>query len=237
MIMVFHGVLRNADEYRDDAKGMGDRFGALIVAPKFDTKTFPAIKYNRGGVLREDGTIAPRKEWTWSLIAPLANKVRILEKRPKMPYYLIGHSAGGQFVGRMAAFVSTGASGLVTSNPSSYLLPDRDQDFGYGFKNLADEFKSDEAFKAYLAQPLTIYLGTKDTERDEYFDKSPEADLQGKSRFDRGRNAYLVGKALAQKHNWPFGWRIVEASGVDHDHLKMFDHPQCATALFGEKAK
>ena len=27
MIMVFHGVLRNADEYRDHAKGMGDKFG------------------------------------------------------------------------------------------------------------------------------------------------------------------------------------------------------------------
>ncbi len=29
MLMVFHGVLRNAEEYRDHSIQMGDRFGAL----------------------------------------------------------------------------------------------------------------------------------------------------------------------------------------------------------------
>src|SRR5262245_66667215 len=36
LIIVFHGILRNADEYRDHAKEMGDQLGALIAAPHFD---------------------------------------------------------------------------------------------------------------------------------------------------------------------------------------------------------
>ena len=41
MILVFHGTLRNADDYRDDAIQMADRYHALVVAPKFDSDRFP----------------------------------------------------------------------------------------------------------------------------------------------------------------------------------------------------
>src|SRR5687768_3184145 len=54
MIIVFHGTLRNADEYRDHAQGMGDRYRALIVAPRFDAERFPSRRYQYGGILRED---------------------------------------------------------------------------------------------------------------------------------------------------------------------------------------
>lgn len=235
MIMVFHGILRNADEYRDHAKGMGDKFDALIVAPRFDNERFPSRKYNRGGLLNADGSAAPKSDWTWSMIGPLANEIRALESRPDMKFYLIGHSAGGQFVGRLSGFVTTGATGLVCSNPSSYLLPTKDHDFGYGFGKLPEELATDQVMKAYLAQPLTIYLGTADHERDEDLDKSPEADRQGINRLERGRRAFAFAKNLAREKGWTFGWKMVEAEGVGHDHEKMFNHPACAEALFGKK--
>lgn len=43
MILVHHGVLRKADEYRDHAVVLGERLHALIVAPKFDAERFPRI--------------------------------------------------------------------------------------------------------------------------------------------------------------------------------------------------
>src|SRR5690242_15292736 len=55
LLIVFHGTLRNAEEYRDDARDMGDRFGALIAAPRFDRERFPNRKYQRGGLLEADG--------------------------------------------------------------------------------------------------------------------------------------------------------------------------------------
>ena len=60
LIMVFHGVLRNAEEYRDDSVEMGDRFGALIVAPRFDEASFPKPRYQFGGIIR-DGQATPRR--------------------------------------------------------------------------------------------------------------------------------------------------------------------------------
>ena len=146
---------------------------ALIVAPKFDKERFPSRKYNRGGLLNADGSAAPQKDWTWSLIGPLANEIRGREGKPDMKFYLIGHSAGGQFVGRLTGFVDTGAAGCVCSNPSSYLLPTKNHDFGYGFGKLPAELAGDQVMKAYLGRPLTIYLGTADIERDEDLDKSP----------------------------------------------------------------
>src|SRR3954471_244028 len=109
MLMVFHGMLRNAEEYRDHARAMGDRFGMMVVAPRFDREQFGAGKYQQGGLLR-DGQVAPRESWTWSLVPKLAERLRALEGRPDMPYYLIGHSAGGQFLVRMTAFVPSDAA-------------------------------------------------------------------------------------------------------------------------------
>ena len=58
MILVHHGVLRNADEYRDDSIVLGDKFDALVVAPQFDKERFPGIKYQRGGISKRT---APRR--------------------------------------------------------------------------------------------------------------------------------------------------------------------------------
>lgn len=115
------------------------------------------------------------------------------------------------------------------------MFPTRDQDYSYGFGNLPDGLDDDGRLRPYLARPLTIYLGTADTERDEDLDTSAGADCQGRSRLERGRNAIRAAKDLAEEKGWEFGWRLVEASGVGHDHRAMFDHPMCAAALFGRQ--
>lgn len=234
MLLVFHGTNRKARDYRNDARGMARRFGALVVAPEFDRERFPNARYNRGGLLRDDNTTAPRSEWTWSLIPGLAEQLRTREGRPEMPYYLIGHSAGGQFVERLTAFMSTGASGAVVANAGVHLFPTRDLPFSFGFGDLPKPISDDDQIRHYLAQPLTIYLGTADTARDDGFYTSDVADRQGRNRLERGRNAFQVARTLAKENGWPFGWRLVEAVGVGHDHLAMFDNPQCEVALFGE---
>jgi len=233
MIMVFHGTLRNADEYRNDAEKMGERFGALIIAPKFDSERFPNRRYHRGGILKEDGSAAPQDEWTYPYIPALANEVRKMENRPKMPFYLIGHSAGGQFLVRLAGFYETGAERVVAANPGSELFPTRDQKFGYGFGGLPPELSSDDVIRRYLAQPLTLYLGTGDCVWDEDLDDSPEAMAQGAGRYQRGLASFAAAKKLAEEKGWPFNWRIVTAGAVGHDHMLMFNHPQADMAIFG----
>lgn len=233
MIMVFHGVNRNADTYRDNSKGMGDRFGALIIAPKFDSRRFPTRKYQNGGILNSDRSAAKPEEWTYALIPKLANAIKKIQEKPEMKFWIIGHSAGGQFVARMAAFQITGAERLVAANAGSHLFPTRDAPFGYGFGDLPDELSSDEVLRRYLAAPLTIYLGTADNVPDANFDSSENAMKQGEGRYQRGKACFAAAESLAKEKGWSFNWRLVEAEGVPHDHAKMFDHPNCEKALFG----
>jgi hypothetical protein len=51
------------------------------------------------------------------------------------------------------------------------------------------------------------------------------------NRYERGRRAYFRGLDLARKWNVPFGWRLIEAEGIPHDHEQMFNHPACLAAL------
>lgn len=235
MIMVFHGTLRDADAYRDDAKKMADRFGALIVAPKFDEKRFPNRKYHRGGILNEDGSAAKPSEWTYNFVPKIAKAIRKREGLKELPYTLIGHSAGAQFVMRMAGFFDSGAERIVAANPGSDLFPNTRMEFGYGFGKLPEKLQTNKVLKQYLAQPLTLYLGGSDCCKDEYFDDSPEAMEQGGSRFARGQACYKAARELAEKRGWPFNWKIVVAPGVGHDHKLMFEHAQADVALFGHK--
>lgn len=231
MIFVFHGTLRNADEYRDHSKAMAERFGALVVAPKFDSQRFPSRRYHRGGILREDGTAAPKDEWTYAFIPDIAKEVRRMENRPKLPYWLIGHSAGGQFLVRLAGFYNPGAERIVAANPGSDLFPTRDMPFGYGFGKLPESLSNDGVIRRYLAQKLTLFLGTADNGHDEDLDESPEAMAQGPGRYQRGKAAFAAAEKLAKQKRWRFNWKLVEAEGIGHDHEKMFDHPNAEKAF------
>ena len=235
MLLVFHGVNRNADEYRDHAVVLAERYSMLVVAPRFDAERFPSRKYQRGGLVREDGSAAPPEEWTYAYVPRIARAVREREGHPRLPYWLIGHSAGGQFCMRMAAFQDTGAERIVAANAGSVLLPTRDAEFGYGFGGLPEALSSDDVLRRYLAAPLTLYLGTADDHADEWLDTSEPAMRQGPGRLQRNRAAFAAGRALAEQRGWTFAWRTVEVEGVGHDHEAMFAHARAEEALFGPR--
>lgn len=232
LILVFHGVLRNAETYRNHARELGERTGALIAAPHFDLARFSVESYQQGGIKR-DGEPAPQEKWTFNLIAPITDEIRRREGRPEMPYYLLGHSGGGQFVARLAGFVDSGAERIVAANPGTHLWPTRNLPYPYGFGGLPDEISDDRALRHYLAQPLTIYLGTADIKIDEHLDQLPGAMEQGTTRRERGRRTYEFARKLARERGWAFRWRIVEAAQVGHDHERMFNAPASSDALFG----
>lgn len=232
LLVVFHGVKRNAEDYRNYAIHMAERFRAIVVTPEFDSVRFSSARYQRGGVMKGK-KVAPREEWTYAMIPGIVDFIRGREARADMPYYLIGHSAGGQFLVRMAAFLPGDAKRIVAANPGSDLFPTRDQPFGYGFGGLPEELSSTAVLKAYLAAPLTLYLGTDDIYPRPSFDDSPEAMTQGRHRLERGRNCYAYAKALAEKNGWPFHWRKVETPGIGHDAAYMFAAPEVEDALFG----
>ena len=232
LLVVFHGVGRDAGSYRDHAIPMAERFQAIVVAPLFDAPRFGRERYQRGGLFR-DGRLQPADQWTFAQVAPLVAYVRMREGRPGLPAYLIGHSGGGQFLERMAAFLPGESCRIVAANPGTHLFPTRDLPFPYGFGGLPRNLGDDAALRAYLAAPLTLYLGTGDTVQDKDFATSPRAMEQGSTRLERGRACFEMARRLAAEKRWPFNWRKVEVQGVGHSAGKMFAQPEVADALFG----
>ncbi|MEY2877625.1 MAG: hypothetical protein RLZZ15_5 [Verrucomicrobiota bacterium] len=234
LLVVCHGVQRNAEDYRDHAIAMAERFRAIVVAPLFDTARFPSARYQRGGLLDAKGTARAPGEWTYAFIPKIVAHVRGIEGRPALPYYLIGHSAGGQFLVRLAAFQPGEAVRIVACNPGSALFPTREQDFGYGFGKLPAALSDDAHLRAYLAAPLTLFLGTGDVTPEHSLDVSAAAMRQGPHRLARGRACFEFARKLAADRGWAFNWRKVETPGIDHDAKRMFAAKEVEDALFGK---
>lgn len=235
LLVICHGVQRNAEDYRNFAITMAERFGAIVIAPLFDKERFPSSRYQRGGLTDEAGRAQAAEQWTYAIIPKIVAHVRELEGKPKLPYYLVGHSAGGQFLVRLAAFLPGDAVRIIAANPGSDLFPTRDQEFGYGFGGLPTELNNDEVIRRYLAAPLTFYLGTDDIYPRPSFDASEPAMKQGANRLERGRACFAAGQKLAQERGWAFNWRKVETPGIGHDAAFMFAAKEADDAVFGAK--
>ena len=233
IFVVFSAAERNARGTRDAAVAAAEKFNAAVVAPLFDLQRFPAWRYQQGGIVDQAGRPAPRSAWTFALVPKIVTHVRRLLGKARAPYYLIGHSAGAQFLVRLAAFWPTDAVRIIAANPGSELFPTRDLAFGYGFGGLPPALGDDRALRSYLAAPLTLFLGTADTAPQFSFDSSPGAMKQGDSRLARGRACFATGQALARGRGWNFNWRKVEADGVGHDDAAMYGSAAMADALRG----
>lgn len=234
LLIVCHGVQRNAEDYRNFAITLAERFGVLVVAPLFDKERFPMARYQRGGLVGADGAVQPPERWTYASIPRMVARVRELEGKPDLPYYLIGHSAGGQFLVRMAAFLPGEAERIIAANTGSHLFPTREADFGYGFGGLPPELSGDDVIRRYLAARLTLYQGTGDVIADPSMDASPPAMLQGPNRLARGRAAFAAAQALAKEKGWVCNWRLVETPGIAHEAAFMFAAKEAGDAIFGK---
>lgn len=228
LLLVFHGALRNPKTSRKAARPLADRLCLIVVAPKFDRETFPSSSYQRGGIVERRYVQDPR-QWTGNIVLELADWARRQERR-KLDYYLIGHSAGGQFLSRVAAYVPTEAKRIVVANPSTYVSPTLEVNAPYGMGGVFSGRAAELELRRYLAAPVTVFLGQEDT-GERMLAKGRRARAQGETRYERGLNIYAAGEKLARSRKWAFNWRLVEVPGVGHNARKMYSSPQAVEAL------
>jgi dienelactone hydrolase len=226
LLMVFHGVGRDAGPYRDHAKPIADKLCAVIVAPLFDKARFPKDLYQYGGVADHGQLLTVNR--TVDLVAPLVAWARDAAGQKDMPYMLIGHSAGSQFLARVAAYTKPDAVRIVLANPSTWVMPTADAAVPFGFRGWEPDPLS--ALKDYLALPILVDLGGADTGSAE-LDMSPDAMAQGEYRLARGRNAFALAKKTAESHGWTLNWKTVEVPNVGHSATKMFQAEETISAL------
>jgi dienelactone hydrolase len=229
LLLVFHGVGRNADGYRDHAKPLADAGCGVVAAPLFDKARFPSALYQYGGVA-EHGRATAEGGRTVDLVAPLAAWAKGAAGNPALPLVLVGHSAGAQFLSRVAAFTPADAVRILIVDPSTWVMPSLTTPVPFGFGGMTSPAASELALRAYLARPVVVLLGTADV-GDYELATGKEAEAQGPNRLERGRNAFRMAREVAAQHGWPFGWTEAEVPGVGHNATLMFNSPPALAAL------
>ena len=221
VVFVMHGVYRDADRYRDEWAALARQHGFIAVVPQFGRDDFPGSRgYNTGYFAEADGTPRPRARWSFAAIEPLFDDVRQRFGTAVTGYGIYGHSAGAQFVHRFVLFMPEARiEQAIAANAGWYTMPDMTTGFPYG---LGDAPVDEGALAAALGKPVTVLLGTADTDReDPNLRKTPEADAQGPHRLARGQAFFARAEQAAEAQGVPFGWSIRTVPGVGHSNGRM----------------
>jgi poly(3-hydroxybutyrate) depolymerase len=224
IVVVMHGVNRDADRYRDQWRALADQYGFLLIVPEFSQTKFPGDSwYNFGGMVDEQGKPRDRAQWSFDVVDRVVADVRRLSGAERRGYSLYGHSAGAQFAHRFLLFAASPAVEMaVAANAGWYTLPVADEAFPYGLKGSP---ATEADVRAFLARPLVLQLGEADTDSEHSsLRRTPEANRQGPHRFARGKNFMTVAEAEAQRHGVPLAWRVVTVPGVGHSNGRMAEH-------------
>ena len=230
IVFVLHGMKRNGSHYRDYWELLADSYKLLVVAPEFSNESWPkGAAYNLGDVADQ----ANPEKWTYSAIEHLFDEVR----DGQASYAIFGHSAGAQFVQRMALLrPDNRASVMVAANPGWYLMPEwrrekTDNPYPY---SLVNSKAGVAELKQALARRFILLVGEKDNDpEDESLNKSAGAMKQGATRVERAENFFKAATAAAQELGVPLAWELNEAPDVAHDGGSM--SKIAAQILYGKK--
>ncbi|PQJ79708.1 T9SS type A sorting domain-containing protein [Polaribacter porphyrae] len=227
IIFSFHGVNRNADDYRDYWISMANANGFMVFAPEFSDADFPTgDKYNLANIF-DDGdnpsisTFNPKNEWTFSVIDPIFETIKADISGTQQKYNAWGHSAGSQFLHRFVTYMPESKLDIaVCSNAGWYTVPENTVVFPYGIQN--GQLPYSDLEKAFTKK-LIIHLGKDDND--------PNAaglrhntivdNQQGLHRLERGRYYFETSETTAQNMNVQFNWEKHEVSGISHEGRKM----------------
>jgi len=222
IVIVMHGASRDAPRYYTDWKALAEAKGIIVVVPYLSEGDFPgSAGYNLGNVFNRDtGKQRVSDEWTFSLIEPLFDEVVKRLDSAEQDYVLYGHSAGSQFVHRFMYYVPEArASKFIAANAGWYTMPDFKIDYPYGLRGSSI---SAEALPAIFSKPLILLQGRADTDVNaDKLRKTPEAELQGSNRLERGLTMYRLGKESAGNLGVEFNWQIRFVDDADHSNAKM----------------
>lgn len=216
IMFVMAGVKRDASNYRTYWEFAADRYGFIVIAPEFLAWPKAAL-YNLGDVKDQPD----REKWAYSVIEHLFDEMRDGQK----DYRIFGHSAGGQFVQRMALFLPENrASVMVAANPGWYTMPEWRKDkgaepFPYSLVNAR---VGEAELRQALAKRFILMVGEQDTDPDdENLNKSAGAMKQGEMRVERGENFFKAATGAANDLGVKLNWELVEVPNVAHDGDSM----------------
>lgn len=224
ILFVFHGNGRNARDYRNAMVTKSEALNFIVITPEFSIANFPSgDQYNLGNVFIDGdnptpATLNPENEWTFSIIEPLFNDIKIRLNNTTDSYDVFGHSAGGQFAHRLLEFKPQSRFNKVVASASGwYTAPDETVRFPYGFK---DSPLENISLNTFLSHDLTILIGSQDNDPNApALRRNSVVDQQGTNRLARAQYFYNRGQEISNNINTTFNWQLKINPGADHDYI------------------
>ncbi len=222
IVIVMHGVGRDADRYRDEWSALAQLNRFVIVAPEFSRRRFPdAEGYNLGNVFEQvGGDRLDEATWSFSAIEPLFDAVTGILNSTESEYTLYGHSAGSQFVHRFLFYKPEArVKRYIPANAGWYTLPDLETPYPYG---LSGSGVGREALVSAFQKDVVILLGDHDDDAAHpSLRRTPEALSQGAHRFARGKFFFARAKQKAEEFGVPFNWSMRIVANAKHSNAEM----------------
>lgn len=199
---------------------------------------------------------------SFTLIDTMIERIEDSKLFPHLKNIVItGHSAGGQFTQRYSIGSKIDSKvkakvEFVPSNPSSYMFLDKDRftfkngnftlqkldencaeynHYIYGPIDRADylEGSSVKKLKNIFNENSVTYLMSEEDKGTDSLDRSCEAMLQGKNRFDRAVNFWHYDKKILGAENH----RFISIPKIAHEHVDVYESEEAGEVVFGLKKK
>jgi len=217
--VLFPGYRRNSKAYRSAAEPLARRLCLLIYVPRFPAADFPVADYQHGGA----GLAAARP-----LLAEIQRRAAAAHHGAPLPLLLIGHSAGAQYLSRLAAYSPPAPAPrrYILLSGGSYVFAVNSYAPPYGFSGLPPA-----QLKAYLAAPISIITGGADIKANAHLSQTPAAKAQGANRLARAQNAFSTAQTEAAALHTPFNWDFAIIPGLGHDESALLASPALAAKI------
>ena len=239
VLFVLHGASRNGADYRDAWTATAKAYKAIIVAPEFSDNFYPGgSSYNLGNVFINGNrpsasTLNPRDQWTFSILEPLFDEIKLRTGNRADTYDIYGHSAGAQFAHRFVMFEPEArAARVIAASSGWYTVPDREVHFPYG---IAESPVSLISPHDYFSRALILQIGENDNNPDSAgLRHNTELDAQqGTNRYERALYFFRISDRIATGLGSPFAWKLDIVPGAGHDFRQAI--PSAARILYGDR--
>lgn len=180
ILVLVHGISRNAQEIINAFKLQAEINNVLLIAPLFN-KSF-AKDYQRLGRTGK----GPRSDY--QLLA-IVKDCQLHAKTNIQKFNLFGFSAGAQFAHRFAFAHPTLVNKIALVAAGWYTLPIKQLAYPQGIK-LKHEFNDIEFIpERFLRLKFKVFIGSDDNKREPSLNKNPKIDkIQGINRLQRASN-------------------------------------------------
>jgi PKD repeat protein/predicted esterase len=245
ILFAMHGDGGDGSSTFGSLDSIANRRKALIIAPNFAGTPYPSIMRHQEPILVTVDTIDFCVSYKAASLAirKIYEHILLRENRTNVPCYMIGFSAGGQFVTRYMLIRQAYPDSIplkmaVSSNAYYYTFP-TDSFNGVAMPWLCGlimptdsilscpqtyfnlyTWKCDEHIIQYYNENYGVLIGTGDTQP---LTGNSCSMAQGNNRYERALNFYNFCDSNATNRGTMLQWPYVEIPSIGHDQYGMYN--------------